>query len=231
VPAELKSASWDWWEAWVGVDAAQVSVDDAKAQLAHWRAVREQPQELDAHVQAAEASVAQANAAVDSAQAQLDAYRAGVGAEQLDVARARVGQAQTALDALVAQRQEWVIRAPVSATVLSRAVHAGEVVAPGSTVLSLADLSQVKLTVYVAEDRLGEVILDQTVRVIVDAFPGRVFKGRVTHIADEAQYTPRNVATQDERVNTVYAVEILLPNSEGPLRPGMTADVGWGANE
>jgi HlyD family secretion protein len=227
VPAELKSALWNWWEAWAGVNAAQASVDDAHAQLAHWRAVREQPQELDARVQVAEASVAEANAAVDGAQAQLDAYRAGASAEQLDVARARVRQAQIVLDALVSQRQEWVIRAPVSGTVLSRAVHAGEVIAPGSTVLSLADLSQVKLTVYVAEDRLGEVALDQTVRVDVDALPGSTFEGRVTHIADEAQYTPRNVATQDERVSTVYAVEILLPNGEGLLRPGMTADAGW----
>ncbi len=228
IPAELKPALWDWWKAWAGVNAAQASVDDAKAQLAHWRAVREQPQELDAQVRTAEASVAQANAAVDVAQAQLDAYRAGASAEQLAVARARAAQAQTALDALQAQRQEWVIRAPVSGTVLSRAVHAGEVIAPGSTVLSLADLSQVKLTVYVAEDRLGEVALNQQVRVAVDAFPGRTFEGRVTHIADEAQYTPRNVATQAERVNTVYAVEILLPNDEGLLRPGMSADAAVG---
>jgi HlyD family secretion protein len=142
----------------------------------------------------------------------------------LEVTRARVRQAQTALDALRAQLDEWVIRAPVSGTVLSRFVHAGEVIAAGSTVLSLADLSQVKLTVYVPEDRLGEVALNQQARVTLDAFPGRAFEGRVTHIADEAQYTPRNVATQEERVNTVYAVEILLPNEQGLLRPGMTAD-------
>lgn len=224
VPAELESALWDWWEAWVGVNVAQATVDDAKAQLAHWRAVREEPQELDAQVQEAEVAVRQANAAVGAAQAQLDALRAGASAEQLEVPRARVGQAEAALDALVAQRQEWVIVAPVSGTILSRAVHAGEVIAAGSTVLTVADLSQVKLTVYVAEDRLGEVILNQQVQVIVDAFRGRAFEGRVTHIADEAQYTPRNVATQAERVNTVYAVEIVLPNEEGLLRPGMAAD-------
>ncbi len=230
VPAELDSALWDWWKAWAGLNAAQASLDDARAQLDHWRAVREQPQEPDARVQTAEAALAQADAAVDAAQAQLDACRAGAGAGQLDVARARVSQASAALDALVAQRAEWSIVAPISGTVLSRAVRAGEVVAAGGTVLSLADLSQVKLTAYVAEDRLGEIALNQPVRVTVDAFPGRTFDGRVTHIADEAQYTPRNVATQAERVNTVYAVEILLPNDNGLLRPGMTADARWDAH-
>jgi HlyD family secretion protein len=74
-------------------------------------------------------------------------------------------------------------------------------------------------------------MLNQPVQVTVDAFSGRTFEGRVTHIADEAQYTPRNVATQDERVNTVYAVEVLLPNGDGLLRPGMTADARWGASQ
>jgi HlyD family secretion protein len=231
IPSELKPALWDWWAAWAGVNAAQASLEDAQAQLAHWRAVREEPQDLIGQVLAAEASLGQANAAVVAAQAQLDAYRAGASAEQLEVARARVGQAQTAWEALLAQRDEWVIRAPVSGTVLSRAVHGGEVIAAGSTVLSLADLSQVKLTVYVAEDRLGEVALDQPVQVTADAFPGRIFAGRVTHIADQAQYTPRNVATQDERVSTVYAVEILLPNDQGLLRPGMSADATLGAKQ
>ena len=231
IPGELKSARWDWWKAWVGLNTAQAQLDDTKAQLAHLRDLRAQPQELDARVQVAAASVAQANAAVEAAQAQLDAYRAGASAEQLEVARARVGQARAALDALQAQRPEWVIVAPISGTVLSRAVHGGEVIAPGSPVLSLADLSEVTLTVYVAEDRLGEVTLGQPVRVTVDAFPGRTFEGRVTHIADEAQYTPRNVATQAERVNTVYAVEILLPNGEGLLRPGMAADAEFVMSE
>jgi len=231
VPEEFRSAVWDWWKAWVGVNVAQARVDDARAQLAHWRAVREQPQELEARVQVAEAAVARANATVDAAQAQLDAYLAGASSEQLEVARARVGQAQAALDALQAQRQEWVIPAPIDGTVLSCAVHGGEVIAAGSTLLSLADLSRVKLTVYMAEDRLGEVSLNQQVRVTADAFPGRTFEGQVTHIADEAQYTPRNVATQAERVNTVYAVEILLQNGEGLLRPGMAADADLGSHE
>jgi len=224
LPQELASASYDWWAAWAGVNAANASLQDAQARLAHWRAVLADPQELDAQVNIAQAAVAQADAAVNAAQAQLDAYKVGASEEQLAVARARVAQARAALDALLAQREEMVIVAPVDGIVLSRAAHAGEVAMPGSTLLSLADLSEVKLTVYVAQNRLGQVALEQRVSIRVDAFPGRTFEGRVVHIADHAQYTPRNVATKEERVNTVYAVEILLPNAEGLLKPGMPAD-------
>lgn len=227
IPSELESAPYDWWRAWAGVNAASASLEEAKAQLAHWRAVRENPQELDAAVNAAQATVAQTAAAVEAAQAQIDAYRAGASEEQLSAARARVAQARAALDALLAQRDEMVISAPVDGIVLSRAVHTGEIVAPGSTLLSLANLAELKLTVYVAQNHLGEVALNQKVLVTVDAFPGRTFEGQVVRIADQPQYTPRNVATKEERVNTVYGVEIRLSNEEGLLKPGMPADVAF----
>ena len=224
LPQELESAAYDWWKAWAGVNAASASLNEAQAQLAHWRKLRDDPQELNAQVDMAQAAVAQAAAAVDAAQAQLDAYQAGASQEQLSAARARVAQAQAALDALLAQREEMVVVAPMDGLVLSRAAHAGEVIAPGGKLLSLANLAEVRLTVYVAENRLGEVALNQKVLVTVDSFPGRTLEGRVVRIADRAQYTPRNVATKEERVNTVYAVEIALPNAEGLLKPGMPAD-------
>ncbi len=224
VPSELESALYDWWRAWAGVNAARASLEDAQAQLAHWRAVRDNPQDLNAQVDTASAAVARAAAAVDAAQAQVDAYQAGASDEQLSAARARVAQAQAALDALLAQREEMVISAPIDGVVLSRAAHEGEVIMPGSALLSLADLSELTLTVYVPENRLGKVALNQKVSVTVDSFPERTFEGHVAYIADQAQYTPRNVATKEERVNTVYAVKIHLSNAEGLLKPGMPAE-------
>ena len=228
IPQELRLSPYDWWQAWAGVNAASASLEDAKARLAYWRGLLANPLQLEAQVAAAQAAVTEVLAAVDLAQAQLDAYEAGATEEQLAAGRARVEQAQAALDALLAQRKEMTLVAPMDGVVLSRAVHAGEVVAAGGKVLALGDLAQVKLTVYVAENRLGEVALDQKVQVSVDAYPGRIFEGRVMRIADQAQFTPRNVATKEERVNTVYAVEILLPNEGGLLKPGMTADVRFG---
>jgi HlyD family secretion protein len=100
----------------------------------------------------------------------------------------------------------------------------GELAGPAVTILTIADLSVVRLDVYVAENRIGRIRLDQPVAVTVDSFPARQFEGRVVRIEDEPEYTPRNVATKEERLNTFYAVEIRLPNPEGVLKPGMPAD-------
>jgi HlyD family secretion protein len=103
-------------------------------------------------------------------------------------------------------------------------VHPGEVAAAGATLLTVADLSEVRLVVYLPQSQIGRVSLEQGVEVTVDAFPGRVFTGRVVHIADQAEFTPRNVATTEERANLVLAVEILLANEANALKPGMPAE-------
>ena len=94
--------------------------------------------------------------------------------------------------------------------------------------LSSVCLARVKLTVYLPDTQIGQVSLGQPVQVTVDSFPGRTFDGAVTHIADSAQFTPRNVATQEERVNLVFAVEVSLDNTDGALKPGMPADAAFG---
>ena len=120
------------------------------------------------------------------------------------------------------------IRSPIDGMVIDCTVHQGEVAAQGATIVTVADLKQVKLTVYVPETQIGYVNLGQAVRVSVDSFANQSFEGTVTHIADEAQFTPRNVATQEERVNLVFAVELSLPNEEDALKPGMPADAVFG---
>jgi len=96
---------------------------------------------------------------------------------------------------------------------------------PGGTLLSLADLSKLYITVYVSENRLGQVAVNGRVLLSGDPFPERAFEGRIVHIADRAQYTPINVSTKEERVNTVYGVKISVHNPEGLLKPGMPGDV------
>ncbi len=225
LPSELQSAPWEWWKAWAGLNASSAVLQNAQARLDYWRSVRANPQQLDAQVESATAAVQLAAAGAEAAQAQLDANKAGASQQQLTAARARVTQAQALLDGLMSRRAEMTVTAPADGVVLSQALRAGEIAAPGATLLALADLSEVKVTVYVAENRLGRMALDGQVNMAVDSFPGRVFTGRIAWIADQAQYTPRNVATKEERVNTVYAVEIRVPNPEGLLKPGMAADV------
>ncbi len=117
------------------------------------------------------------------------------------------------------------VRTPISGVLLTRAVEPGEIAMPGGTLLVVGDLSTLTLTVYVPEDRYGQVYLGQTYPVSVDSFPGRTFTGRITHIADQAEFTPRNVQTVAGRKNTVYAVRLTLDNPDLALKPGMPADV------
>jgi hypothetical protein len=95
-------------------------------------------------------------------------------------------------------------------------------------VITLGQLGQLKITVYVPEDRYGGIDLGETARVTVDSFPGEAFSATVVHIADQAEFTPRNVQTAEGRKTTVFAVELEIENPEGMLKPGMPADVCFG---
>ncbi|RLC88541.1 MAG: hypothetical protein DRI79_07685 [Chloroflexi bacterium] len=213
-----------YWKAWVGVNSAQAALEGARAALNDLYAMRNNPQELNAQVDAAEAQYRAAESAVQMAQAQLDALRAGAIEEEIAAAEAQVQQAQAALDSLAVLRDKLTIAAPVGGLVLELSIHEGELAAPGATLLTLGDLDEVTLTVYVPEDKLGLVHIGQRVEVQVDSFPERTFIGTVVAIAHEAEFTPRNVQTQEERVNMVFAVDVRIPNPDHALKPGMPAD-------
>lgn len=121
-----------------------------------------------------------------------------------------------------------MIHAPIAGVVLYRAVEPGEIVAAGAPLLTLIDPDDLSLTVYVPEDRYGQIELGERYPVTVDSFPGETFTGTVVHIADKAEFTPRNVQTTDSRKNTVFAIKLTLPPTDGKLKPGMPADVQFG---
>lgn len=122
-----------------------------------------------------------------------------------------------------------MVHAPIEGIVLNRSVEPGEIVAAGTPLITLIDPNDLTVTVYVPEDRYGLIQLGQAYPVTVDSFPNEVFTGTVTHIADEAEFTPRNVQTTDSRKNTVFAIKLDLPLSDGKLKPGMPADVDFQA--
>jgi HlyD family secretion protein len=104
-------------------------------------------------------------------------------------------------------------------------VEPGEFVQPGAVTFAMADLSNMTITVYVPEDRYGQISLGQQADVTVDSFPGETFAAEVIHIADQAEFTPRNVQTVEGRSSTVYAIKLKVTDSEGKLKIGMPADV------
>ncbi len=116
------------------------------------------------------------------------------------------------------------ITSPIDGVVLERLVEPDEFAAPGSTVMVVASLNTLTLTIYVPENRYGQISLGQNIPVTVDSFPGETFSGKVIFIANQAEFTPRNVQTKDSRETTVYAVKLALAPSSGKLKPGMPAD-------
>jgi multidrug resistance efflux pump len=159
------------------------------------------------------------------AQARLSAAQAEPTSEQLAVANAHVQSAQAALAVIQAQLDKLLLRAPIDSVVLKRAIEPGEFVAPGQTLFSLADLDNLTITVYVPEDRYGQVNLGQKASLMTDSFPGKSFEATVTQIADQAEFTPRNVQTAEGRRTTVFAVSLAIENPGTQLKPGMPADV------
>lgn len=117
------------------------------------------------------------------------------------------------------------VRSPIDGVVLERLVDPGEVVAAGGTLLILGNLDELTLTVYVPEDKYGQIMLGQVCHIMVDSFPGEVFVGKVNYIADQSEFTPRNVQTTESRKTTVFAVRLDVEPAGGRLKPGMPADV------
>jgi HlyD family secretion protein len=148
------------------------------------------------------------------------------GAQQ---AQDAVTQSQANLDLLNAQMDKLEVKAPQDGVILSRNIEPGEFVQPGAEALSMADISSLTITVYVPEDRYGQISLGQNASVSVDSFPGTQFTAQVSFISDQAEFTPRNVQTVEGRSSTVYAVKLKVFDPQGKLKPGMPADVIFGS--
>ena len=116
------------------------------------------------------------------------------------------------------------IVAPAGGIVTHKAAEAGEMVFAGATVVTLAELDSVYVMIYLTEGDVGRVRLGDAADVEIDAFPGRPFPGRVTYISPEAEFTPKNVQTKEDRVKLVFGVKIEIENREGLLKPGLPAD-------
>lgn len=176
-------------------------------------------------IRAAQARVAAAQGQLQTAQAQYDLSAAGPSREQIAAADAAVSQAEATLHTFDAQASKLVVSAPQDGIVLVRNLEVGEVVGPGATVFVLGQLDTLQLTVYLPEDSYGRVKLGQTAQVSVDSSPGATFSATVVQIADQAEFTPRNVQTTEGRRTTVYAIKLDVLNPDGLLKPGMPADV------
>jgi HlyD family secretion protein len=177
---------------------------------------------LEAQLAAIQAAPSQAEAAVVQARQALKQAQ-----DRLAQAQTAIQQAQAELDLIDVQISKLIVHASISGMVISRDIEPGEVVQAGAPVITLGQLDRLKITVYIPEDLYGQISLGETAQVTVDSFPGQVFEATVVHIADKAEFTPRNVQTTEGRKTTVFAIELSIDNAQGLLKPGMPADVSF----
>lgn len=168
--------------------------------------------------------IASARAATEEAGAWRDQVLHGPRLETIEQARAELTRAQEALGLAETRLGYAELRSPVSGVVLSEHVEAGEYVSPGAPVVTVGDLDMVWLRGYLDETDLGRVRIGQRVVVKTDGRPGKAYEGVLAFIASEAEFTPKSVQTDKERVKLVYRVKIDIPNPDGELKPGMPAD-------
>ena len=218
------------------LDAAEAQVKAVQAEIAGTtrlldtlKEIRAHPLSLESQLHQAQGQQRVAQAGVTVAEKGLALAKAPARQEEVRQARAQVAQAQAAVDLLKAQLARYTLTAPADGAITARLVDPGEVAQAGQALLEIGDLRVLDLIVYVPEPELGKVYIGQPVTVQVDSFPGRTFEGKVVWIADEAEFTPKNVQTKEERVLTVFRVKVRVPNPEGQLKAGMPADATFNA--
>ncbi|MBI4517877.1 MAG: efflux RND transporter periplasmic adaptor subunit [Deltaproteobacteria bacterium] len=169
-------------------------------------------------------ALANAQAAHDRARAQLELLREGFRTEEIEEGRARLQVAEKEIELAELNLARCQLYAPAAGRVLSKSREPGEMVQPGTPIVTLGDLSRPWVNVYVGERDLGKVWLGMPAQVSVDSFPGQPFAGKVTFISERAEFTPKNIQTPDERVKLVYRVKVEVEAREQALKPGMPAD-------
>jgi len=144
--------------------------------------------------------------------------------EDIESARANLNKAISAYDLLKQNISDCSVYAPVNGIISKKFVEKGEIVNPQSSLLKISDLETVNLMIYVSETELGKVKLNETADVTVDAYKDKVYKGKVIFISPEAEFTPKNIQTKDERTKLVFGVKLEIPNPQFDLKPGMPAE-------
>jgi membrane fusion protein YbhG len=173
-------------------------------------------------IEAAKSQVARARAAVQWAEAQrMEIQRRE---QEIETRQAEIERARAQVHLVDAQIDDTVAMAPVSGVVLVKSADPGEVVGPGTTVLTIGDLRRPWLRGYINESDLGRVKLGSSVRVTTDSYPGKTYQGKVSFIASEAEFTPKQIQTPDERVKLVYRIKVDIDNPNQELKLNMPAD-------
>jgi HlyD family secretion protein len=172
----------------------------------------------------AEAAFKMAKASLQRATETYLLVKEGPRKEDIDDARAQVEQARASLKLTETQLSYTTLYSPISGVVLVKSGEIGEVVNPGTSIVTLADIENVWLKAYIPETDLSKVKWGQEAIVTTDLRPRKEYKGRISFISSQAEFTPKQIQTEKERVTLVYRIKIDIANKDRELKPGMPAD-------
>ena len=213
------------------VKAAQQAMVDAQADLEQKKLDSDRAQRLFAKDEVtaqerdlAATAVKRAEANFKASQQRYNEAVEGSRKEEIAIARANLNQASANLGLSQVNLDYTILRAPSAGVITVRQAELGEVVAPGSPVVTLADLDHIWLRAYIAETDLGRIHWGQEATVTTDTYPGKQYHGRISFISSNAEFTPKSVQTNKERVTLVYRIKIDIDNLNHELKPGMPAD-------
>lgn len=178
-------------------------------------------EQMEAATRAYEVAQAQARKAKET----LSLVREGPRKEDIAAAEMRLQAAKAQLRVARERLGDSTLYAPFDGVILIKHSEVGETAGSGTPVYKLGDLSNPWVKVYVKEERLGHVKLGEKAEVKTDSFPKKLYEGRVSFISSEAEFTPKNIQTQEERVKLVFGVKVSVQNTNDELKPGMPADV------
>jgi HlyD family secretion protein len=232
--AEAERAAKDWERAqalYKDDDISTSQYDQFRTRFESARAALRQASERAALVQegprretieAAAAQVERSRASVKAGQAnELELRRRE---QEIAARRAEIERARAQIAWIDAQLADTVAASPIGGVVLVKSADVGEVLAAGTTVVSVGDIDRPWLRGYINERDLGRVKIGSPARITTDSFPGKVYSGRVTFIASEAEFTPKQIQTEEERVKLVYRIKIDVENPQRELKSNMPAD-------
>jgi HlyD family secretion protein len=211
--------------------ATQQSMIDAQADLDEKQLDNDRMQKLFAkdEVSAQDRDLAatalkRADATFKAAQQRYNEALEGSRKEDIAIAQANLNEAGASLGLSRVNLTYSVLRAPSTGVITVRQAELGEVVAPGTPVVTIADLDHIWLRAYIAETDLSRIHWGQDAVITADTYPGKQYHGRISFIASDAEFTPKSVQTYEERVTLVYRIKIDIDNPNHELKPGMPAD-------
>lgn len=205
-------------------DQARTRLDSAQAQLRSaqekYSLVKEGPRQED--IAAARADVARAQAGVKTAEAnRLELKRRE---QELVQRKAEIDRSRAQEGISIAQLDYTHVFTPIDGVVLVKSAEPGEVLAAGTTVVTIGDLEHPWLRAYINEPDLGRVKLGQKVNLTTDSYPGKIYHGTISFISSQAEFTPKQIQTKEERVKLVYRIKIDVDNSSRELKLNMPVD-------